>query len=197
MTAQKDDLEAVRAVTSALEGFESSDQERIIRWAREKLGLPGAAPSSPVAPAVLQSSAEPGVSPAHPGGSKGPARDLKTFINEKAPKRDVHFAAAVAYYYRFEAPEPQRKLEINWQDLQEACRLANRRRLKVPLQTLRNAHMLGLLDKGTQRGYFALNAVGENLVAMTLPGDEKSVVRTRGQKSRRRPRSKAAARPKK
>ena len=39
MPQQKDDLEAVRLVADALEGFEAKDQERIIRWAREKLGL--------------------------------------------------------------------------------------------------------------------------------------------------------------
>jgi hypothetical protein len=39
MTKPTDDLEAVRAVVEALQGFEAGDQERIIRWAREKLGL--------------------------------------------------------------------------------------------------------------------------------------------------------------
>jgi len=32
-------------------------------------------------------------------------RDLRTFITEKAPASDAHFATAVAYYYQFEAPE--------------------------------------------------------------------------------------------
>ena len=39
MTKPTDDLEAVRVVAEALQGFDSQDQERIIRWAREKLGL--------------------------------------------------------------------------------------------------------------------------------------------------------------
>jgi len=39
MTQAKDDLEAVRAVAAALNGFDADEQERIIRWAREKLGL--------------------------------------------------------------------------------------------------------------------------------------------------------------
>jgi hypothetical protein len=29
---------------------------------------------------------------------------------------------------------------------------------------------LGLLDKGLERGTYTINSVGENLVAMTLPG---------------------------
>ena len=48
MTQQKDDLEAVRAVAAALEGFDANEQERIIRWTREKLGLSvSAQPTNP------------------------------------------------------------------------------------------------------------------------------------------------------
>jgi len=34
-----DDLEAVRAVVAALQAFDPKEQERILRWAREKLGI--------------------------------------------------------------------------------------------------------------------------------------------------------------
>src|SRR5438128_69982 len=122
MAPQKDDLEAVRTVTSALEGFDSSDQERIIRWAREKLGLD-------VAP-VVQSSKSPSgqSSPASTGPAPTVAvsppsgKNLRTFVEEKKPKKDVQFAATVAYFHRFEAPQTQRKTEIDSDDLQEACR---------------------------------------------------------------------------
>jgi len=90
-------------------------------------------------------------------------------VKEKSPKNDVQFAATVAYFHRFEAAPDKRKTEINADDLQEATRLAPRKRFKYPGQTLRNAHNLGLLDKGSQDGFFAINSVGENLVAMTLP----------------------------
>ncbi len=59
MTKPTDDLEAVRIVAEALQGFDAGDQERIIRWAREKLGLvalpaqpprPASVPAPPVAP---------------------------------------------------------------------------------------------------------------------------------------------------
>lgn len=169
--AQKDDLEAVRAVVAAIEGFTPDDQERIIRWAREKVSLPVWPPSVP--PPTNQGAAIQSASPATstPSASvKAGTKDLRTFVAEKKPKSDVQFAAAVAYYYRFEAPEEQRKNEIVADDLAEACRLANRERLRKPLQTLANARNLGLLDS-PRRGAFAINAVGENLVAMTLPGN--------------------------
>jgi hypothetical protein len=170
MTAQKDDLEAVRAVAAALEEFDPSDQERILRWAREKLGLP--------AGAVVPPSSNPpsGQLPLSPSGSPAPlatsssAKDLKTFYAEKKPKSDVQFAATVAYFHRFEAPPDQRKNEINSDDLVEGSRLVNRPRLHKPGQTLLNAHKLGLLDR-VSRGAFTINSVGENLVAMTLPGE--------------------------
>ena len=38
-----------------------------------------------------------------------------------------------------------------------------------PAQTLVNAHYQGYLEKGTQRGTYVINTVGENLVAMALP----------------------------
>ena len=53
--------------------------------------------------------------------------------------------------------------------LQDAARLAGRRRPPKALTTLNNAKSLGYLDAPT-RGQFQINTVGENLVAMTLPG---------------------------
>jgi hypothetical protein len=108
--------------------------------------------------------------------------DIKTFISNKQPRRDVQFAAAVAYYYRFEAPQAERKDAINKDDLQEATRRAGRERLGNPLQTLNNAHTLGLLDRGSDKGTFTINSVGENLVAMTLPGDGATSSKPQGKK---------------
>lgn len=172
-----DDLEAVRTVTTALGGFSPEDQERIIRWAREKLGL--AVPQAnlsdtrtpqPSSTAVSQRASEAAV-PTQPSAL---AADLKTFVNGKRPKSDQQFAATVAYFYRFEAPPEQRKNEIDAAVLQDACRLAGRKRLTNALMTLNNAKNQGLLDSGSERGRFAINTVGENLVAMTLPGRPES-----------------------
>jgi hypothetical protein len=66
--------------------------------------------------------------------------DIKTFVDFKKPLSDSQFAATVAYYYRFEAPEPQRKASLSSADLIDACRQTGRERLKHPAQTLVNAH---------------------------------------------------------
>jgi hypothetical protein len=164
MSGKPDDLEAVRKVVEALKDFDPAEQERIIRWGREKLGLPGTPMSAqpPAAPPTEMLGGPAGqVEPERP-------RDIKSFIDSKNPVSDRQFAAAVAYYYKFVAPSGQRKETITADDLQNACRMVNRDRLAKPSQTLVNAHHAGLLDKA-ERGSYAINTVGENLVAMALP----------------------------
>jgi hypothetical protein len=173
-----DDLDAVRTIVETLKDFKPEEQQRILRWAVEKAGLP-----SSIAP----TSSTGLCAPASPAGSKVPishapatvpstngAVDIKSFIDQKKPRSDVQFAATVAFYFRFEAPPAERKESINSKDMLDACRKVQRARLKDPYQTLLNAHNLGLLDKGTEKATFVINTVGENLVAMSLPGDGKT-----------------------
>lgn len=185
-----DDLEALRGVVTALEPFDAPDRERIVRWACEKLGIAfspstraiGAEPQPPTPPA-----SPPLPTPVRATGK----RDLRTFITEKAPASDTHFASAVAYYYQFEAPESERKNAITPTDLTEACRLADRTRLQNPGQTLRNAMRDGLLDRA-EPGAFKINAVGENLVAMALPAGGPARRAKSAAKARRPPARKVA-----
>ncbi len=110
-------------------------------------------------------------SPLQPKPPHGDHKDIRSFISAKNPRSDVQLAATAAYYYQFEAPPSQKKVSIGKDDLQDACRKSGRARLRSPYKTLHNAHRLGLLDKADEAGKFSINAVGENLVAMTLPGD--------------------------
>ncbi len=180
MAKTTDDLEAVRTVTTALGGFSPEEQERIIRWAREKLGLATAprnlADTRTPQPPSLAASPRLG-EPADQTQPLSSTKDLKTFVNGKGPKNDIQFATTVAYFYRFEAPPEQRRNEIDAAILQDACRLAGRERLKNPRMTLNNAKNQGLLDKGSKAGKFAVNTVGENLVVMTLPSQSDSVLK--------------------
>ncbi len=99
------------------------------------------------------------------------SNNIRSFIEEKNPKNDIQLAATIAYYYTFEAPDDQKKDAINSTDLTDAIRLANRKRPPRPSQVLTNAKNMGLLDNAGDRGHFRINSVGENLVAMVLPGD--------------------------
>jgi len=167
MTASTlDDLEAVRIIVDTLGKFDEPEKERILRWALEKMGMmqPSAPPSHTLfAPTEARNTSSTTPTPA----IAERAADIKSFVLEKKPSSDNQFAAVVAYYYRFEAPEGMRKNTINGVDLQEAARQAGTKRLARPGQTLINAHGQGYFDKGND-GY-SLNTVGENLVAMALP----------------------------
>ncbi len=185
MSTPNDDLETVRTVVDAIKDFKLDEQQRIFRWAAEKLGLPEPFASSVHAQPPPSPGAPPGVAPSPtpampPSGSK----DIKTFIAEKDPKKEVHFAAAVAYYYRFEAPPAERKEAINKDDLQEATRRAGTPRFSNPSNTLNNAHRMGLLDQGLEKATFTINSVGENLVAMTLPGSGNTLPRPKKAKNK-------------
>lgn len=178
-----DDLEAVRIVVEAIQDFSAEEQRRIIRWAQEKLGLSAAAmrgvPMEDDGTRVLEPVSR--------------TRDIRTFLDDKRPSSDVHFAAAVAYFYAFEAPVSERKQEVTANDLQEAARMAGRERLAKPIVTLHNAMKAGYLNKGPERGSFRINTVGENLVAMAMPTSEASTTA----RTRRPPSTRKVAKPKK
>jgi hypothetical protein len=171
MTKAKDDLEAVRLMVEALDGFSDEERERIIRWTREKLGMRTIPEAGHRSSPGISDAVEP--VPTHRQHSDGKSKDLKTFLAEKDPRSERHLSAVVAYYHRFVAPEGQRRDYITAEDLTNACRLADRSRPANPGQTLVNAFHAGLLDRG-ERGQYRLNSVGENLVAMVLPGGEET-----------------------
>lgn len=181
-----DDLEAVRSIVEILENFDDKEvRERIVRWSLEKLGIQ---------PLGVGASTErdPDVQVVGNRAPSGGANDIRSFISQKAPASDNQFAATVAYYYAFEAPPQLRKGSITPADLTEACRMAGRARLGDPAKTLSNAKDMGYLDK-IERGVFKLNTVGENLVAMTLPGGSGA---DSGGRARKKAPARKVARPK-
>lgn len=165
MTKPKDDLEAVRGIADILESFSDEERERIIRWARERLGMGVTQPQSQPQPTPGQPPQPPYAPTPTPNP---PASDIRSFIDQKDPKNDKQLAAVVAYFHQFVAPEDQKKDSITSADLIDACRQADRRRPGRPAQTLGNAYNDGLLDRG-EHGHYSLNSVGENLVSMVLP----------------------------
>lgn len=172
MTGTASDFDVAKSVTELLEKLDRGRQELVLRWVRESLHLdptPSArqADQAQAAPAP-SSGAGPNPGPGTPAGAS--QVDIKAFTEEKQPKSDMQFSAVVAYYYRFIAPVDQRREVIDAEVLQDAARLSGRPRPPKPYMTLNNAKNQGYLDK-SGRGEFKLNTVGENLVAMTLPGD--------------------------
>lgn len=162
-----DDLDALRTILDTLEPFDESNRQRIIRWAMEKMGLKiSNNTESPTA------NVPPGIAPQVTPTANN--QDIKSFVATKNPQGDNQLSAVVAYYYKFEAPANQKKDSITTEDILNVCRLAGLSRPKRPAQTLVNAHTAGLLDKGTDRGTYQINSVGENLVAVSLPSNSSS-----------------------
>jgi hypothetical protein len=189
MTKPTDKFEATRIVTETIQEFDPKDQAMIFRWVAETLGLPEPFHGSGTAVNRPASMPQPlaGVD-AMTGGS---APDIQSFVKAKNPRSDVQFAATVAYYHQFVAPESERKTSISQSDLVEACRKARWEIPPNPSLTLNNAFNAGLLDR-PEKGSFSLNAVGENLVALTLPGASKSGEHSSAANGRKRPKKAAA-----
>lgn len=157
-----DDIEAVKAVVEAVKGLAPQDQQRVFRWAAEKLGWANREPSPPPLPPEAPAPAAP-----DPGNGAGRG-DIRAFVAGKAPNSDVQRAVTVAYFLQFLAAGEDRRGAVGVGDLREGCRQAGVPQPKSALQALQNAEKMGYLDRAG-RGLFRVNAVGENLVAMALP----------------------------
>lgn len=168
---KKSDFLAAEEVKGILAGRDPVEQQRIVRWVCESLELsfvPRPEPSDATAQTSKLKAAETPTTH-HGSHERAHATDIRSFSQHKQPKSDVQFVAVVAYFFRFVAKEANRKDAILADDVQEAARLAQRSVFKSPSTTLNNAVKQGYLDRAA-RGAFRLNTVGENLVAMTLPG---------------------------
>lgn len=161
---KKSHFDAAKEIVESLNGMDKISQALAMRFAAETLGLQSAASSLPVTTTL------PTLAGASPTAGTPHSTDIKQFTAAKAPKSDQQFAAVVAYFYRFEASEAERRDTIDSDFLLQAARLAGRNRPPSPRMTLNNAKNAGYLDAAAA-GKFRLNSVGENLVAMTLPGN--------------------------
>lgn len=164
-----EDFDTAKAVFEKLKDVPPERRKRIISWIAEGLGISFGAPAPVINTPPAPSPPSPAAVATPPPPAPASGTDIKSFVAAKAPKSDRQFAVTVAYYYRFEAPPEQRRATITSEVLQEAARLAGRARMIKPIKTLNNVRTAGYLDS-SGRGEFAINSVGENLVAMTLPG---------------------------
>lgn len=160
-------LDAALKIVAELQGMSSENQSLALQFAMQTLRLVPPTTPSAAAPASVHSH----ILHAQ-GGADGPGRapDIKAFTAAKAPKSDQQFCAVAAYFYQIEARESERKQSIGPDDMKEAARLASWPQVKRWAMTLTNAKNAGYLDPAGD-GRFRLSSVGENLVAITLPGN--------------------------
>jgi hypothetical protein len=185
-----DEFDAAKIIVETLKKLERPQQERAIRFASEALGLKSSQQAEPRATATSMGAIPPPPPPPPPAGH---ATDIKQFTALKSPKSDQQFAAVAAYFYQFEAQPSERRETINAEVLANAARLVNRRR--PTRHVLNNAKNSGYLDS-VSAGEFKINTVGENLVAMTLPGNAGEGSR-KAKKARKKSKSKTVRNKKK
>lgn len=172
MADETNDFDVAKSLFDHLRPLDRERQQRILRWVAESLEITlHVKPTGSLAVAEPPPSGEQPQIPSSPQTRESQGADIRTFVDNKSPKSDVQFAAVVAYYYRFEAPQADRRETITSELLQASSRLTGRKRLDKPNTTLNNAKNLGYLDSAG-RGEFRINTVGENLVAMTLPSGQ-------------------------
>jgi hypothetical protein len=116
MTNKPDDLGAIKTICDALEPFDENERERILRWASERLGIKNVVTAPSIqAQQIFTPAATGQPTITQPGG-----KDIKSFLDEKNPTSANQLVAAVAYYYKFEAPASERKNAITAEDVTEA-----------------------------------------------------------------------------
>lgn len=163
----KSPLDAAQKIVSELTGMTADQQALAVKFAIETLGLEPPASLVPPAKPSVQVTTRP---TAQTPSSLAHSADIRAFTEIKAPKSDQQFTAIVAYFYQFEAKPDQRKETIDADTMKEAARLAGRPQVQRWNMTLTNAKNAGYLD-AVGNGQYKLSSVGENLVAITLPGN--------------------------
>jgi hypothetical protein len=169
--------EAIDEIINALAGLSESARRTAIRAASEHLNVQVNSESVSATiedmPSVLE----------QPRLSQTRSVDIRTFKEEKQPSSAMEMAATVAYYLSELAPLPERKSEVQVEDMLKYFKQASFPLPKSPQFLLVNAKNAGYFDS-IGGGNYKLNTVGYNLVAHNLPRDH--VLKSGGRVSKKR-----------
>ena len=179
--SESNEFDIAKEIAGKLKGVDKAQQEKILRWVSEAIGLQT---PTPLTGEVIQPKVEESAT-AH--------TDIRAFTNSKNPSSDVQLATVVAYFYRFVARADNRKESINKEVLTEAIRQSGKKQPKSANMTLVHAKNQGYLDS-VGNGEYRINSVGENLVAMTLGDGENKTILSSRQRNKVKKRKKPAKR---
>ncbi len=160
------EVEAIRAVLTALAPLSEKARTSVLEYVARRLGLPTVSSGGLPPPPSRE-----GSQAAQHGGGSPPGADavhIKQFKEAKGPHSANEMAAVVAYYLANVAPPEDRRGTVNQKTVETYFKIAG-----FPLpghvrQTLPNAKNAGYFDL-VGDGEYRLNAVGHNLVAHSLP----------------------------
>jgi len=161
------DLEAVKAVISALAPLDASRRARVMSVVATLLGepLPGATAAGSSSKSIIDAASEALV---HASAAKTLVADVRTLRDEKQPRSANEMAAVAAYYLAELAPEGDRTQTVTAADMEKYFKQAGHQLPRVIAQLLPHASAAGYFDQ-SERGRYRLNPVGYNLVTHGLP----------------------------
>jgi hypothetical protein len=165
------EIQAIRTLLQALEPLSARARKSALEYVLKRLEIRldalGDDSSAGGGPSVAPESArEAPIS----GAAPSPVVHLKVFREQKRPRSDSEMAAIVAYYLAKMAAPGDRKESISKEDIETYFNIAGHPLPKQPQYTLPNAKNAGYF-KLLGKGLYALNPVGQNLVAYNLPRD--------------------------
>lgn len=183
-SAVDQEVEAIKALLTALEPLSPDSRRAAVDYVTRRLGIPW----TPAAGAEALLTGGAGTSPP-PREAPAPGTvHIKALKEQKKPKSAQEMAALVAYYLSHLVPTAERKQTVNAKDIETYFKIADFRLPEQPRFTLPNTKKAGYLD-AAGAGDYKLNPVGYNLIVHSLP---RSGAADSG-RGRRRPRSKGGA----
>lgn len=178
------EIEAIKAIATALEPLDPNARQRVVDYASGHLGLRRSGETQPPTQPGSEDLDHP--SNSDRGGADLKIVDIRSFREEKRPSTDIQMAAIVAYYLAKLAPQEDRKEMVTADDVKKYFDQAGHPLPPRADLTLNNAKTSGYLDSAG-RGKFRLNPVGHNLVVHNLPkSDQSSSPRARKRTTKKR-----------
>jgi hypothetical protein len=185
-TKEDQELSAIKNVITALSDLDSKARTRVINYVSQRFGI--TSPAGLADAAATGAATVLGTEGSLPGShAERHQIDIRTFAEEKSPRRVNERIAVVGYYLSELAPAEERRDEISAADITKYFKQAGFPLPGDPGQALVNAKNAGYLDAGTERGKYKLNPVGYNLVAHSLPAASQQARGTSGRRKRKRP----------
>lgn len=163
---------AIDILLGALEPLDEASRETAVLAVCRQLNI-ASAPDVKI-PASTQSSAEPLNATApqvQRPATAAPRIDIRSLKEQKKPNSAKQMACIVAYYLKELADGEEKKETVSTAELEKYFKQAG---FKLPTrmaQVLVDAKASGYFESAS-RGEYKLNAVGHNLVAHNLPGED-------------------------
>ena len=182
------ELQAIRAVLSALVPLKREARSRVLDYVFKRLGLviETGSPSLPPSVGGYTSTITEVPLPEPTVSTSSPVKDIRSLAQQKSPKSANEMAALVGYYLAELAPTSERKETINSDDIKSYFKQAGFKLPSSAKMTLVNAKNSGYLQS-VGEGQYKLNPVGYNLVVHNLPAGSSKKHRSK-RKTKKTPR---------